>query len=245
MKVLAIDSTAGVAAVALTDGDKILADYRINSGNTHSTTLLPMIESVLSSLSVKVSDIGLFALSAGPGSFTGVRIGAATVKGLAFPYNTPCVAVSALEAAAENFRNTSCILCPVINARQKRVYYALFRCGGGKCERICDDDVIDISLLAEKLGGYKDEKIIFTCDAQDMMLEAFKDGLTERSCEVMESISAVGVSFLASRIYSEASEEEREKMTAEALMPIYLRKPQAEREREEKLKKQNSNPSVQ
>ena len=102
MKVLAVDSSAGVAAVALTENGKVLADYTLNSGNTHSTTLLPMIESILSVLSLKVSDIALFVLSAGPGSFTGLRIGAATIKGLAFANNMPCIGVSTLEAMAEN-----------------------------------------------------------------------------------------------------------------------------------------------
>ena len=91
MKILAIDTSAIVATVAVTEETKPLAQYTINNGNTHSETLLPMIESVLKSLSLNVSDIDLFALSAGPGSFTGVRIGAATIKGLAFNSNKPCL----------------------------------------------------------------------------------------------------------------------------------------------------------
>ncbi len=104
MKTLGIDSTASTATVALTENGRILAAYSIASGTTHSTTLLPMTESVLSVTGLSVSDIDLFALSAGPGSFTGVRIGAAAVKGLAFPRNTPCIGVSSLEAMAWNLK---------------------------------------------------------------------------------------------------------------------------------------------
>ena len=102
MKILSLDSSALVASVALCEDDKVLAEYTINNGNTHSETLLPMVESLLSFFSMKIDDVDLFAVSAGPGSFTGVRIGAATLKGLAFGSGKPCVEVSTLEALAEN-----------------------------------------------------------------------------------------------------------------------------------------------
>ena len=98
MKILALDSTAQTATVALTEDEKLLAEYTLNNGNTHSETLLPMVESMLTQLGMEVDDVELFALSCGPGSFTGVRIGAATVKGLAFGMHKPCIGVSTLEA---------------------------------------------------------------------------------------------------------------------------------------------------
>ena len=100
MKILALDSTAQTATVALTEDEKLLAEYTLNNGNTHSETLLPMVESMLTQLDMEVDDVELFALSCGPGSFTGVRIGAATVKGLAFGMHKPCIGVSTLEALA-------------------------------------------------------------------------------------------------------------------------------------------------
>ena len=97
MKILALDSTAIAASVALCEDDALLGEYTIQNGNTHSETLLPMVESLLKHFELTPNEIDLFALSAGPGSFTGVRIGAATVKGLAFGRNTPCIGVSTLE----------------------------------------------------------------------------------------------------------------------------------------------------
>ena len=101
MKILALDSSAAVATVALCEDDRLLAEYTVNNGNTHSETLLPMIEHLLGNFSMTAKDIDLFAASSGPGSFTGVRIGAATLKGLAFSMNKACIGVSTLEALAE------------------------------------------------------------------------------------------------------------------------------------------------
>ncbi|MBR2613694.1 MAG: tRNA (adenosine(37)-N6)-threonylcarbamoyltransferase complex dimerization subunit type 1 TsaB, partial [Clostridia bacterium] len=115
MKILAVDSSALVASAALCEDGKLLAEYTVNNKNTHSETLLPMIESLLSFFSLDVKDIDLFAVSSGPGSFTGVRIGAATVKGLAFASGKACVGVSTLEALAYNLRFHRGLICPVMN----------------------------------------------------------------------------------------------------------------------------------
>ena len=114
MKLLALDSSATVATVALCEDDRLLAEYTLNNGNTHSETLLPMVESVLRSYGITVRDVDLFAASNGPGSFTGVRIGAATLKGLAFGAGKPCLGVSTLEAIAENLSVRAGLICPVI-----------------------------------------------------------------------------------------------------------------------------------
>ena len=121
MKILAVDSSAIVASAALCEDGKLLAEYTLNNKNTHSETLLPMIESLLSFFSLDVKDIDLFAVSSGPGSFTGVRIGAATVKGLAFDSKKPCVEASTLEALANNLLFHKGLICPVMNARRSQV----------------------------------------------------------------------------------------------------------------------------
>ena len=158
MKVLGIDTTAGVAAVAITEKGRILSNFTLDSGNTHSTTLLPMIESSLAALNLAPSDIDLYSVSAGPGSFTGVRIGVATVKGLAYANGTPCVGVSSLAAMAENLKEFSGIVCPVINARSLRVYTALFRCDGKAApRRLSDDDTLAVTDLADVLASYRGE----------------------------------------------------------------------------------------
>ncbi|MBO5757809.1 MAG: tRNA (adenosine(37)-N6)-threonylcarbamoyltransferase complex dimerization subunit type 1 TsaB, partial [Clostridia bacterium] len=126
MKILALDSTAVVGSVALCEDTRMVAHYTLNTGNTHSQTLLPMIESALGCAEWEIDDLDLIAVSNGPGSFTGVRIGVATVKGLAFGKNIPCAGVSTLEALAYNLRYFNGIICPVMNARRAQVYNALF-----------------------------------------------------------------------------------------------------------------------
>ena len=135
MKILALDTSATVASIAVTEDLTPLAVYTLNNKNTHSETLLPMIESALKTLSLTAENIELFALSAGPGSFTGVRIGAATLKGIAFAKERPCIEVSTLEALANNLVIKKGLICPVMNARRSQVYTALFRSDGIPCIR--------------------------------------------------------------------------------------------------------------
>ena len=246
MKVLAIDTTAGIASVAITENGKVLSSFSLDSGNTHSKTLLPMITSSLKALSLTAKDIDLYAVSAGPGSFTGVRIGAATVKGLAFPYGTPCVGVSSLAAMAENLRELKGIICPVINARSSRVFTALFESDGSlPPKRLTEDDALSLDDLADALADFDGETVYFVGDAYDIAKESVDIGSVAETPAAIRKQNAVGVAALGERTYRMATGEERERMTAENLSVIYLRKPQAEREREERLaaEKQNSKES--
>ena len=156
MKIMSLDSTAQTATVALTEDEKLLAEYTLNNGNTHSETLLPMVESMLTQLGMEVGDVELFALSCGPGSFTGVRIGAATVKGLAFGMHKPCIGVSTLEALAWNLVACPGLICPVMNARRSQVYTALFRSEGGTLTRLLPDDALSLAELEKILAGYNE-----------------------------------------------------------------------------------------
>ncbi len=236
MKVLGTDTTAGIASVAITDNGKLLSLFTLDSGNTHSATLLPMIEASLSALRMTPRDIDLYAVSAGPGSFTGVRIGAATVKGLAFPTDTPCIGVSSLAAMAEGLRALTGIICPVINARSGRVYAALFRADGkASPRRLTEDDALPIEELKKPLGKYENEDVYLVGDAYGIVTNGIDSPNIKPLPEQIRQQSAAGVAALGERLFREATGEEREKMTAEALSVIYLRKPQAEREREERL----------
>jgi len=240
MKVLGIDTTAGVAAVAATENGKVLSNFSIDSGNTHSTTLLPMIEESLKLLGIDCSDVGLYAVSAGPGSFTGIRIGAATVKGLAYAKGTPCIGVSSLEAMAENLRELTGIICPVINARSGRVFTAIFEADGkNPPRRLTDDDVMPISDLMNALSKYTLD-IYFTGDAYEIVTSEATLPNIKPTPSLLRLQNAAGVASLGERKYREATGAEREGMTAEALSVIYLRKPQAEREREERLAAEKS-----
>ena len=230
MKILAIDSTAVVASVALCEDEKLIALYTVNNGNTHSETLLPMVESILKEAKLTASDIDLFAVSNGPGSFTGVRIGCATIKGLAFGRNVPCAEVSTLEALAYNLKGADGVICPVMNARRNQVYNALFKFEGDKLTRLCPDRAIATSELAEELSG--EEKIYLVGDGYDITAPLIPNEKLGFTHPVMIHQNAYSVAMLALRDHKD------EKTVSDvALAPTYLRPSQAERERAEKIEK--------
>ena len=234
MNILAIDSSAAVASVALLHDTTVLGEYFLDNGNTHSETILPMTESLLSRLSLSVDDIDLFAVSIGPGSFTGLRIGVSTVKGLAFGRNTPCAGVSTLEALAYNLQGFSGILCPVMDARRGQVFTALFRSDGNKIERLLPDSAMDLSELDELLASYQ-EPIYLSGDAYKLA----KDALTIKTMDTSERLipqSARSVALLAIQKQSEGS-----LCDAALLAPVYLRLSKAERERAERESRKEEN----
>ena len=221
--ILSIDSSAVTASAALTDGDKVIKSEFINAGLTHSETLLPMIKSVMAGYST--SDLDAIAVTAGPGSFTGVRIGVATVKGIAFENNTPCISVSTLEAIAYNFTDTDCIGCAVMDARRMQFYNALFEGKNGKVNRICDDRAISIDDLRKELSAY--ENAVIAGDGAELCYNSIGLDNVILADENRRYQNGIGVSRAA---------EYKEKITAAELMPVYLRLSQAEREL--KLKKE-------
>ena len=225
MKILALDSSAIVASVALCDDETLLAEYTLNNGNTHSETLLPMIETMLSQFGISVDGIDLFAASTGPGSFTGVRIGTATVKGLAFAKNTPCIGVSTLEALAENVAVNGGLICPVMNARRSQVYTALFRSDGQTLTRLMPDSALAITELDSLLSAYG-EPVVFVGDGYRITLDALKQTAVREIPDRLRHQSAYSVAQVARRAY-----ERGEATTDAALSVTYLRPSQAERER--------------
>lgn len=233
MIILALDSTAQTGAVALCRDEKLIASFTLNTGNTHSETLLPSVEAVLKLGDMTVDDVDLFAISKGPGSFTGVRIGAATVKGMAFGKDKPCIGVSTLEALAYNLRGFSGIACPVMNARRSQVYNALFRVENGKIERLCPDRAIALTELAEELAAYGDTPIYLSGDGYDMTREALTSCNLGNTPEELIYQSGYSVAMCALAAY-----EAGERTTDAELVPTYLRLPQAERERLEKEQNQ-------
>ena len=229
MLILALDSTAIVASVALCRDEQPIATFTVKNGNTHSETLLPMVEAVLKSAGASVADVDLFACSVGPGSFTGVRIGASTIKGMAFDKNKPCIGVSTLEALAYNLRAFDGILCPVMNARRSQVYNALFRAKNGKLERLCPDRAISLSELAEELAAYGDSPVYLSGDGYDMTISALVALPIAETPEELIYQSGYSVAMCALAAY-----EAGDRTTDSELAPTYLRLPQAERERLEK-----------
>ena len=234
MKILALDSSATVATIALCEDERLLAEYTLNNGNTHSQTLLPMVETVLRSFGLTPADIDLFACTAGPGSFTGVRIGAATLKGLAFASQKPCVGVSTLEAIAENLRFRRGLVCAVMNARRSQVYTALFRSDGEALTRLIEDSALSIAELDELLSAYG-EPISFCGDGYDVTLSELKQTQAAPVPDRLRHQSAYSVAQIALRQYR------TEQVTTDAGLTVtYLRPSQAERTRMEQLNKDHT-----
>lgn len=221
---LSMDSSAVTASVALTDGDEIIKNEFVNSGLTHSETLLPMITRVMDGR--KYSELDGIAITAGPGSFTGVRIGVATVKGLAFNDDIPCYSVSTLEAIAYNFVDKNAVVCAVMDARRMQFYNALFRVQNGKVERLCDDRAISIEDLRNELKQY--DKVIIAGDGAKLCFQNIELENCTLADEDRIYQNAVGVAKAA---------QNKNAISPKALMPVYLRQSQAERELKLKLKR--------
>lgn len=234
MKILAMESSAITASVAVCEDEKLLAEYTVNNGNTHSENLLPMAESILSFLGITAEDVDLFAVSAGPGSFTGVRIGVSTVKGLAFGTEKPCIGVSTLEALAYNLQCTNGLICPVMNARRRQVYTALFRAENGTLTRMMEDSAISVEELGEKLAEYG-EPIYLTGDGFDLVKNALPTLPFAYTQDKLRYQSAASVATAALAAYHEGV-----RTTHRELAPTYLRPCQAERERAERLKNEGN-----
>ncbi len=231
MKILSLDSSAQVATVALCEDERLLAEYTLNNGNTHSETLLPMIASMLTQFGLTVDDIEIFACTSGPGSFTGVRIGAATLKGLAFGRDIPCVGVSTPEAIAENLTVLRGLVCPVMNARRSQVYTALFRSDGQTLTRLMDDAALSIAELDELLSVYGEE-VAFAGDGYDVTMKELKKTPVRSVPERLRHQSAYSVAQVALRAYREGKTD-----TDSSLRVQYLRPSQAERTRMEQEQK--------
>ena len=232
MIILAFDSTAKAASVAITDDCKLLALYNVDNGLTQSELLLPMAESMLNSLHLTIDDVELLACAVGPGSFTGVRIGATLVKGLAFGKNIPCASVSTLDELAENMVGIAGIVTPVMDARRGQVYTAIYRSYGDHIEKLTDDMAIPITELGEMLGKYKGEPIYLTGDGYNTARGVLTDmGIAIQSTPPLNiSESAYSVARVAKRLYDEGKA-----VSDREISPTYLRMPQAERERLERL----------
>ena len=228
MKLLSLETSAVAASCCVTDGDKILSQAAVNAGLTHSRTLMPMVEAVLSSADLTAADIEAVAVAVGPGSFTGIRIGVATAKGLAFPNDLPCVAVSTLEAMAYRLSGLplSGRVCAVMDARCKQVYTATFLIGNGALTRETPDEAIAIDDLFAHLKT-DDKPVYLIGDGAAMCYDLGKDVLPQltRLPAQLQMQDATGVAAVAARELAAGNT-----VKGEQLLPTYLRLPQAERE---------------
>lgn len=228
MKILAVDTSAKSASVALVENGEIKGEFFINTMLTHSETLMPMINSVLSCARTELKDVEVFAVNTGPGSFTGLRIGIAAIKGMAYALNKPCAAVSTLEAMAYNFANEEFIACAVMDARCSQVYNALFDVSADRPVRICDDRALSIDELTTELQTI-DKKIVLVGDGAKLCYAKFSQtSLADKVSIANENVRyqrASSTAFAAIHIF-----ENNGTVNAKELMPQYLRLPQAQRE---------------
>ncbi len=229
MKILSVECSASPVSCAVLENGRIIGQYYLNINMTHSQTLMPMIDSLLGCLNIKPDEIDLFAVSAGPGSFTGIRIGISAVKGLAFSGNKPCCPVSTLEAMAYNLIDNDCTVCGCMDARCNQVYNALFKIENKTVARLTEDRALTIPALIEELksGEYKGD-IILVGDGAELVYNRIKTADIKNATLSSENLrfqSAVGVAFVGEKMYNNHSAVE-----ADSLLPKYLRLPQAERE---------------
>lgn len=231
MRTLAIDTTANTASCAIAEDGRVKAFFTVDGLLTHSETMLPMIDEILKKSALSINDIDVFAVANGPGSFTGVRIGVSTVKGLTFSSGKPCVEVSSLAALAENLNGFDGLCVPVMDARRGQVYTAIYN-NEGKC--ILGDSLIPLGELCDELAKYN-EPIRLCGDGYDLAKKFISadNRLSERLIETSPLLilhNAASVALLAEKSYASGKYS-----SDDQIRPLYLRDSQAERERKEKL----------
>lgn len=230
MKVLALESSAKAVSVAVCENGVILAQGYQNTGLTHSVTMMPLLENMLEKASLKLDDMDVIAVAAGPGSFTGLRIGVSAAKGLAWALDTPCCGVSTLEAMAENGRSFEGTVICAMDARRQQIYNAIFDCHDGELTRRCDDRAVALSQVAEELKNDPAPKLVLG-DGAALCCEYLNgQGIACRMAPPqLRFQQATGVALVAERMAQEGCT-----VSAQELTPTYLRLSQAERERLEK-----------
>lgn len=231
MIVLSIDSATESASCALLEENRLLGEISFNYKKQHSVILMTMVESLLKNLALTINDIDGFVVSKGPGSFTGLRIGIATVKGLSQGTGKPFLGVSSLDALAYNMAFTSGIVCPILDALRGNVYTALYKFEGDTLERISDYLLISIEDLVTLLNE-KQQVCTFIGDA----VRIFKDTLVEALPEVKFApahLNLVRASALGELGFALLALGQQDDINTFA--PLYLRKCQAEREYEKKM----------
>lgn len=224
MRILAVDTSAVTASCALTEDGKLVASAELRSKMTHSQTILPMVEDMLKNAALTIKDVDVLAVNVGPGSFTGVRIGVAAVKGIAFADEKPCVAVSTLHSMAYNFVGLPQVqtVCAVMDARCAQVYTALFEVQGDTVTRLTEDAAIPIAELKTQLLAM-DKSVMLVGDGAALCYTALKDEVPSLllAPDHLRYQNATGVARAA---------QTAKFCAAASLQPVYLRLPQAERE---------------
>ncbi len=231
MRILALDSSGLVASVAVLEEQNLMGEYTIHHKKTHSQTLLPMLDEVVQMIELDMQTIDAIAVAAGPGSFTGLRIGSATAKGLGMAINKPIVEVPTVEALAYNFAYTDKLICPIMDARRNQVYTGMYQWIDDTFTIVQDQMAVSMEELLSRLAGYE-EQVLFLGDGVPVFENVIADALGHKAFfapahMMRQRAGAVGARAL------EYMREGRFVSAAEH-KPDYLRLSQAERERQEK-----------
>lgn len=235
MRILGIESSSLVASAAVVENEVTLAEYTVNYKKTHSQTLLPMIDEMMRLLDMEPSAVDAIAVSGGPGSFTGLRIGSATAKGLGLALKKPLIHVPTLDAMAYGLFGASGLICPMMDARRQQVYTGIYRFEE-RFEIVMEQSALAVADLAERLNALG-ERVIFLGDGVPVYEKQLAETLTVPYCLAPAHVNrqrAASVAALGAVYFAEGKTE-----TAAEHKPDYLRKSQAEREREEKEREGN------
>ena len=241
MTIIALDSSGTVATVAIARDGRLLAEYTVDNGMTHSQTMLPMLDAITRQLDLKMEEVDAVAVAGGPGSFTGLRIGCATAKGIGLAISKPVISVPTLEALAFNVYGTDELVCPMMNARREQIYTALYsfkpdRDGAYVLEMIEDQTAEDVRDWCKVINRYGRRTVLLGDGADDFREILIKElTVPYRFAPIHQNRQRAGALAVAAMQYYEQG-----KMQDAALVrPVYLRKSQAEREREQRLNEES------
>ena len=227
MKLLTFESSAKAASTALLSDGALLAEYTQNSGQTHSRTLMEMAKDMLGNCGLTPQDVDAVAVAAGPGSFTGLRIGVSAAKGLAWARELPCCGVSTLAAMARTAADFQGLVIGAMDARRQQIYHALFRAENGRVTRLTQDCAVSLDELASQLRDMPEDKLVVGDGAALCADYLNGAGIPCRMADASHRMqSAVGAALCAEELAARG-----ETVTAQGLEPVYLRLSQAERER--------------
>ncbi len=231
MRILALDSSGLVASVAIMEEEQTIAEYTVNYKKTHSQTLLPMLDEIVKMTEMDLNTIDAIAIAGGPGSFTGLRIGSATAKGLGLALGKPLIHVPTLEGLACNLYGCSSLICPIMDARRNQVYTGVYRLNESGLQVVKEQMAIDVGVLAEQLNALG-EAVTFLGDGVPVYREQLEEKLTVPFAFAPANMNrqrAASVGLRGFQYYREGRME-----TAAEHQPDYLRVSQAERERAER-----------
>lgn len=234
MKILALDSSGLVAGVALVEDDNLIGEYTVNYKKTHSQTLLPMLDAVASMVELDLKTVDAIAVAKGPGSFTGLRIGSATAKGLGLALDVPLIEIPTVDALAYNLWGAKNLVCPLMDARRGQTYTGIYGFDGGKMQTLEPQCAVDISEITEKLNALG-RGVTFLGDGVPVFREYLEAHLRVPFLFApahMNKQRAGAVAALACEYMKKGMT-----VSAEAHRPDYLRLSQAEREQQERAKR--------